>query len=115
MLKIEIAPIPNQNLTFISDGYAWDISIKQTHGCMSVDMTCDNQVIVTGQRIIAGSLFLPYYKQWRRGNFIIDTEYDELPYYEKFGVSQFLYYVSKAELDNLPMTYWPEKRLPVAS
>lgn len=113
MQQIEIASIPNQRLTFITGGVMWDISIKQTHGCMSVDMICGGVTLATGQRIVAGALFLPYYKLWRNGNFIIETEDDDLPHYTKFGVSQFMYYVSKSELDNLPMTYWPEKRLPV--
>ena len=100
MLQIPLSIIPNQTLSVVLDGKQYDLAFYLTENIMAVDMARDGEVILTGQRIVAGFPIIPY-RYLESGNFILDTANDELPDYRQFGVTQFLIYASIAELASL--------------
>ena len=100
MKLIQLNAIPNQSITINVGDVIYTISIKYASGIMCASISKDGNSIISGHRIVSGGLLLPY-KYMESGNFVMITQNYEYPSYEKFGVSQFLFYVSQAELDNL--------------
>lgn len=99
MLQIPLNAIPNQELTVVLDGVLYDLTLKETNGCMSVDVTRAGVVVIRGQRCVAGSPILPYVSlEGQFGNFAFVTNDGDLPYYDQFGVSQALIYASEFEI-----------------
>lgn len=94
---VPIQTVPNQELTTFLDNNSYDITIKETNGCMSINLVRNNVVILSGFRIVAGQPIIPY-EYLEEGNFIMLTQNDDLPFYTAFNISQFLYYYSLAEL-----------------
>lgn len=105
MLAINLSAVPNQTFSVRVDGFFYEFTIKEANGIMAATISRDNELIVSGARICTGSALMPYPFQ-QKGNFIITTENDELPYWDKFGVTQQLIYMSDAEIAALP--YPPE-------
>ena len=97
MIDVAISALPNQSLTIQIDSRLYVISIREANGVMSVSITRDGEVVVSNMRATAGTPLLPYQYQ-EKGNFIIITEGGALPYYEQFGITQFMLYVTPAEL-----------------
>lgn len=110
MRIIDIDPIPNQEFSVTVDGNRWDFIIKEAVSSMICDLSLNDEVILSGARIVAGTPIIPYEYLRRHGNFIILTENDELPYWTQFGVNQQLIYASAEELSLIPVaeTEWPE-------
>ena len=110
MRIIDIDPVPNQSFSVTVDGNRWDFVIKEAVSSMICDLSLNDEVILSGARIVAGTPIIPYEYLRRKGNFIILTENDELPYWTQFGVNQQLIYASAEELSLLPETEieWPE-------
>lgn len=100
MIDIQLAPVANQQLTAQLDGVRYDITLKETRGCMSTTITADGVTLVSMSRVVAGTPLLPYPYQ-AKGNFVLLTEGDELPYFTAFGSTQTLVYVSPAEIEQL--------------
>lgn len=97
MQNVPIKRVPNQQFSIVLDDNRWDISLKTTNGTVSVSMTRNNVPIVMNARAVAGMRILPCAYQ-EDGNFAIATQNQEIPFYDSFGVSQFLVYLSAAEL-----------------
>jgi len=97
MRQIEIQPIPNQSFSVRLDNNLYNIVIKESRGIMGLTMSRNNVKILDSVRLTAGFRIIPYLYE-ESGNFVITNINDDLIYYDKFGVSQFLYYVSSAEL-----------------
>lgn len=97
VMRINIDAIPNQSFTVRLDDSLYAITLKATNGVMAADIARDNVQLLTGHRVVAGTALLPY-KFQERGNFVITTIDEELPDYTKFGVSQFLDYLSVEEM-----------------
>jgi hypothetical protein len=97
MIDIAIAALPNQSLTIQLDERVYVIALKETNGVMAASITRDNVAIVTNVRVTAGTPLLPYIYQ-EAGNFVLLTNGDDLPYWDQFGVTQFLLYVTPSEL-----------------
>lgn len=110
MRIIDIDPIPNQEFSVTVDGNRWDFVIKEAVSSMICDLSLNDEVILSGARIVTGTPIIPYEYLRSQGNFIILTENDELPYWTQFGVNQQLIYASAEELSLLPETEieWPE-------
>jgi len=100
MIDIAIQALPNQNLSVQLDEFRYDLTIKEANGVMSMSVVRDDVVIVSNVRLVSGSPVLPYRYQ-ERGNFVLTTVAEELPYYPAFGVTQFLVYLSDAEVSEL--------------
>lgn len=110
MRIIDIDPIPNEEFSVTVDGNRWDFVIKEAVSSMICDLSLNDEVILSGARIVTGTPIIPYEYLRSQGNFIILTENDELPYWTQFGVNQQLIYASAEELSLLPETEieWPE-------
>jgi hypothetical protein len=98
MLQIELEAVASQTLSVQLDNSFYDIAISEANGCMCVTITRGNIVLVSGLIIVAGTPLLPY-GHLENGNFILLTLDDDLPYFTKFGDTQFLIYASQEELD----------------
>ncbi len=96
-VQINIQPVPNQSLSIALDDVQYDISIKEINNSMAVDLSRNNQLVIQGARVVAGTPFIAY-RYLEDGNFIFTTAHGEQPYYTKFGISQSLIYLTRAEL-----------------
>lgn len=97
MIDVALAAVPNQSFTTQILDRIYDLSLREANGVMSVSITRDEVPLVTNMRATAGTPLLPYLYQ-ESGNFLIVTEADALPYYDQFGVTQFLVYLTAEEL-----------------
>lgn len=100
MITVPIEALPNQLFSITLDEVMYDITIKEADGLMAITIVRDNITIVEGERILPGALLMPYgYQYQNMGNFLFITADDEYPYYDQFGITQFLMYASNAELE----------------
>lgn len=97
MRTIPITAVPNQSLSVQLDNLRYVLRIKEASGVMVADVERDSVTIITGTRVLAGELIIPYH-YLEVGNFIILTVNDELPDWRSFGVSQTLIYLEAADL-----------------
>ncbi len=107
MLQVSLQAIPNQSLSVRLDDSIYDLRIHALNSftqdglvippIMVMDITRDNVTILQGQRLVAGFPVIPY-GYLEDGNFVMITEDDEYPDYNKFGVDQYLMFATSAEL-----------------
>ena len=97
MKKIPISAVPNQSFSVQIDQDFYQITIETTNGCLCLDITRNNVVLITGVRAVAGALVLPY-RYMENGNFVFTTLNQEAPDYTKFNVSQSLIFITATEL-----------------
>jgi len=97
MIDIGIAAVANQTLSVQLDVRQYDITLQEANGVMSATIARDNVTLVSNVRVTAGTPLLPYRYQ-EAGNFLMTVDGDALPYWDQFGVTQFLVYLTTAEL-----------------
>lgn len=97
MQEIPLSSEPNQSFTLRLDGTRYGLTLKEANGCMVADVEIDGVVVLTGQRIVAGTPIIPY-RYIQVGNFVLLTTDDALPDYREFGSTQSLIYASPVEL-----------------
>ena len=97
---ITLQAIPNQSFSVRLDVDRYDISIVSIPGAMAATITRNDEIIVSGQRCVAGFPIIPF-RYLEKGNFMFTTENDEMPYYEQFGSTQFLYFTPAEELSEI--------------
>lgn len=97
MIEIEIAPIPNQSFSIRLEDNQYDITIRESVGCMCATVVRNNITILSNIRLVAGTPLIPF-SYLESGNFVLDTQDELLPDYTLFGVTQFLYYFTQAEV-----------------
>ena len=98
--QIQLSTIPNQSFDVVLEGANYTIRLVACFDCMAVDIRRNGVDIVIGQRLVAGSLIVPSAYQYAGfGNFILLTNDDEIPYYDQFGISQFLIYYTAADIE----------------
>lgn len=98
MREIMLQAVPNQRIDVSVGGVAWRIDIKAITGGMAASVWADNELLISGTRVLANSLILPFKYLSIYGNFVIDTGGNPIDW-RKFGRSQSLYFI---ELDELP-------------
>jgi len=98
MRIIDIAATPNQSFSVTLDGNRWDFVIKQATTSMIADVTLNEVMRLTGIRIVAETPLIPYEYLQGAGNFIILTENEETPYWERFGIDQIMVYATPEEI-----------------
>lgn len=98
MIRIALDPIPNQSFSIRLDDHFYNITLKSLAGIMGVTIVRDNVTLQDNMRAVAGTLLLPYRYQ-ESGNFFILTNDGDLPNYTQFGITQFLIYMSQAEVE----------------
>lgn len=101
MRVVNIDQVPNQSFSVTLDGNRWDISIKQAVSAMVADISLNDVIILSGQIIVAGTPIIPYKHLQGSGNFLILTENDEIPNWERFDMDQIMVYASAAEIDEI--------------
>lgn len=97
MIEIPLAAVPNQSFSIRLEDNLYNFTIKETNGCMGVTIVRNDITILSNVRAVSKYLLIPY-QYLESGNFYITTLNDDLPYWDKFGISQSLIYVTVAEL-----------------
>lgn len=97
MKIIELSTVANQSFSVRLDDERYDFLVKEARGTMVFSITREDVKLVDSIRAVNGTPLLPY-KYLEKGNFFLYTEGEELPDYNLFGVTQFLVYVTIAEI-----------------
>lgn len=97
MIEVGIAALANQALSIQLDERFYEIELREANGVMAATITRDGVTIVSNVRVTAGTPLLPYRYQ-ESGNFIMTTDGEAIPYWDQFGITQFLVYLSADEL-----------------
>lgn len=99
MIDIALQPVANQELSIPLEGSRYVITIKEANGTMAASIERDGEVVVSNTRIVADGLILQYRAQWFGfGNFMLATQDEAEPYFDQFGITQFLVYLTADEL-----------------
>jgi hypothetical protein len=97
MQLINIDALPNQSFTVTLGDNNYLIKIYSIDGHMSYDLFINSIKIVAGFKMINDVLLLPYVHQEDSGNILLQISEDEIPDFTRFGLSQFLYYLTEDE------------------
>lgn len=98
-LTLALEAQPQQQFTAQLDDKQYSLTFIEVRGAMLVSITIDGLLTVSGSHVISDALLIPYVRlELGGGNFLISSDKDEIPYYTQFGVTQFLYYMTAAEL-----------------
>lgn len=100
MQYINLQAIPNQQISYQADNNFFILTFKEINGLMAADININQADILLGQRIVSNCPLIPY-EYLENGNFVITTQNEEYPYYTQFGVTQYLIYASREEIDAL--------------
>lgn len=100
MIDVALQPVANQSLSIQLDDSRYDLTIKEANGVMCATVARDGVTLIQGVRIVAKTPLVPY-AYLQEGNFVLLTEGDELPYFDQFGNTQNLVYLSADEIDAL--------------
>lgn len=98
MQVINIDAVPNQSFSVTVDSNRWDFVIKEAVTSMIADISLNDERILSGQILVAGTPIIPYRFLQGSGNFLILTENDQLPDWRRFGVDQVLTYANAEEI-----------------
>lgn len=99
--RLALQAVPNQSFSALLDGITYRLVIKETRGVMSVSISLDDTLIISGSRFFTDFPLIPYaYLEGSGGNFIFTSEADALPAFLEFDVTQFLIYVTAEEIRN---------------
>lgn len=100
MMQIELAAVPNQEVSFQIDQTFYTLTVLETNGCMSVTVARDNVTVASSVRAMPDAPLLPYEYQ-EPGNFVFLTDNGQIPYYDQFGTTQTLNYLTADEVEAL--------------
>lgn len=100
MRQIPLSPIPNQSLSMTIDLVRFVLRLKTTRATLVADVEINGRQVVTGTRVLAGEMILPYRYQ-ETGNFIMTTVADALPAWPDLGGTTQLFYLTPAEMEAL--------------
>ena len=99
-ILVPIQAIPNQDLSITLDGVRYDISLKSTKTSTLASVAVNDNQVTQNMRAVGGTPLMPYeYMEGLGGNFVFDTPNQQIPYYTKFGNTQFLVYITAAEME----------------
>lgn len=99
MQTIQLVPVEDQSFTITLDGSRYTIRIFYIGTTMAADISRNEIVLTTGQRITSGEMLIPFGSlQGLNGNFLLLTLNEELPDFNQFGLTQTLMYASYDEL-----------------
>ena len=97
MREISLQTVPNQRIDVSVGGKAWRIDLKAITGGMAASIWADNEMLISGTRILANSMILPFKYLSIYGNFTIDSGGNPIDW-RLFGRSQALYFIEPDEL-----------------
>ncbi len=98
MVIVPLRAVPNQSLSITVERERWDIAVKAAYGSMIVDLFLNDVVVVRGLRIMPNQPLIPYRYLATTGNFLMLTEGETLPDWERFESDQQLVYATAAEI-----------------
>ena len=99
MQTIPIDAIPNQSFNVTLDGNLYALTFRTIGELTYCDITLNGTLLVSGQRCVPNRGLIPYrYLEGTGGNFAFRVQTDEYPYFEQFGITQFLQYASQSDL-----------------
>jgi hypothetical protein len=98
MMLVPLSAIPNQSFSIQLDNNIFDMTIRFVVNFMAIDLSINNSVLLSGLRIVPGFPIIPY-QYLEEGNFLINTLNNEYPNYTQFGITQFMFYISQADLE----------------
>jgi hypothetical protein len=102
MRLIPLQAVPNQSLSFTLDDNRWQIRIAQAVTSMFMDITINDEVVILGTRIPGDDFIIPYpYIGLRHGNLMLTTQNERMPDWNRFGLTQQLFYWSPEEMEAL--------------
>lgn len=96
-VQINLDPVANQSFSVQLDGARYVVRLVATNGVMAADIERDGVAVVTGSRVLPGVPLIPY-THLEAGNFMLVTAGDDLPDWPRFGVDQFLVFLTEAEI-----------------
>lgn len=99
MIQIPILNVPNQSfsITIGDNRYVFDfVSIP---GGIAYSINRNGEYLIQGCKLLSNVPLL-LYPRFADGNFYLTTEFDAIPDYSQFGVTQFLYYLTSEEIAN---------------
>lgn len=100
-VRLALQAVPNQSFTTQLDDQSYAITLKATRGVMSASISINGEEIISNAHIVIDApLITSPYQEGKGGNFIFTTENDNLPFYTSFDITQFLFYLSAAELSD---------------
>lgn len=100
---VPLQAIPNQTLSITLEQNYYELDVFLSGGdvidsqVMAMNIRRNGIVIVSGQRLVPGYLIIPYI-YLELGNFFFNSTTSDYPDYTQFGVTQFLNYITIAEL-----------------
>lgn len=97
-LTIPISSTPNQELSVELEGSLYIIVLQSITGTMTVTLTRDDALLLSGIRIIPNAPLIPF-QYLSKSNFVFISNDDQLPNFELIDISQFLVYMTEAEMD----------------
>ncbi len=97
MIDIGIAAVANQTFFVQLEGVPYTVTLHAADDVVAATISRDDETLLTGARVTPGMPLLPYRYQ-ERGNFLLLTNEGDLPDFTQFGVTQFLVYLTAAEL-----------------
>jgi hypothetical protein len=97
MLEIALIQTANQTFNVDLENLQFAITIKEANGVMIADIAINGETVILGTRVLAGEPIIPY-EYLQDGNLVLSTLENELPYWELFGVSQTLLYLTNEEM-----------------
>lgn len=98
MITVQLLKIPNQELKLRVLEELYSIQIRTTDKATFISISRNDTKIVSNQILTPNVTLLRYGYDISNGNFAFESKNDELPDYNKFGVSQFLYYLTNEDL-----------------
>lgn len=108
MIQIPIISVPNQSFSIQLENNQWDISIHATQdntdgttGIIAVDITINNNIIISGVRAMPLFPLIPYQYLIVNGNITFITMNNQYPDWRQFGITQYLIYASDTELEEI--------------
>lgn len=98
-VSITLQATPNQSLSIQQDNTNYELVFHFARAAATVSITIDGVLVTSGLRFYADTPLIPYaYQEADGGNFVFTTSLDALPDFTEYGVTQFLFYVSAAEV-----------------
>jgi hypothetical protein len=97
MQLINIDALSSQGFTITLGGNNYRVKIYSIDGHMSYDLFINSVEIIAGFKMVNDIPLLAYTHQEVNGNILLQIPEDEIPDYTRFGLSQFLYYLTEEE------------------
>lgn len=99
MIDIALQAIANQSLSIPLDNSRFVLTVKESNGAMVMTVVRDDVVLVQNARMTGDNYVIPYdYLRVGMGNFFMSTQGQAIPFWDQFGLTQFLVYATADEI-----------------